>query len=116
MVSIGVDSFYACYALDVINLPESFESFGEQAFDTTTITKINIPKKVRIIPKSLFYLCSKLKTVIVEEEGIVTFGPNAFSRCKSLKNFSLPKTTTTIEGSAFRYCSSLVSLVFPEKY
>lgn len=97
-----------------MNLPETLESFGIESFRFSQITKINIPKKVRIIPEGLFSY-SKLKTVIIDEESIVTIERSAFHYCGSLEYFSIPKTTTTIGYSAFSYCLSLKSNVIPEK-
>ena len=51
---------------------------------------------------------------IVFNEGIKTIGHATFSCCKSLLDFKLPSTLTSIRGFAFECCDGLTKVVFNE--
>lgn len=57
---------------------------------------------------SAFYRCGSLETLKID--SAVTIGVSAFNLCTCLRSITLPSTITSIAGSAFRYCGSLVEI------
>ena len=82
-----------CYGIDVI----SFESTSE----TTTS-----------IAKNAFKGCSKLTHLTIASQNIDYIGESAFEGCSSLERLGIPSPvhSVSISTSAFKSCSSLVTL------
>ena len=54
------------------------------------------------------YRVSETEVVILD--GVTTIGQNAFYNCESLQSVTIPKSVTSIEYSAFAYCSGLTTI------
>lgn len=102
---------------NVVNIPPSLNGYDIKAiavdsFKSATVTIVVIPDGVTSIGNSVFYGCSKLRSIIIPDT-ITNIGSSAFYGCKSLKNIILPNKITSIEDSVFYNCSSLVEIKIP---
>ena len=58
---IGPGAFSGCTFLERIELPDTMESIGPDAFRDTGITEISIPESLLEIGPGAFYGCEKLR-------------------------------------------------------
>ena len=87
------------------------------AFRGRKILSINIPHSVVQIGEEAFYSCKVLTSVTIHSP--VKIGEQAFAGCIDLTNVSISEDSTRegiIGNSAFRFCSSLVSITIPEGF
>jgi len=106
-----------------ITIPDKVQGFrvaeiADRAFDSSDITDITMTS-VGYIGKSAFASCSDLKTVDISYKYGVNLGEGAFRYCTSLKSIVLPKgdmVSNFIEEYAFGGCTALESVVIPSTY
>ncbi len=118
--TIGENAFYSCSNLESINLPETITSIKKRAFSNTKLESVVIPSKVTVISESVFSICSAL--VSCEIKGPVTKVEGAaFYGCSALESIALPDTITTIVGDVlynlgvFTNCTSLKQANIPNQ-
>ncbi len=89
-------------------VPEGVEIIGESAFNTSLVTKVNLPNSLKNIERRAFFACFKLADVLMGTK-LETVGTEAFRGCALLSTIAFPLTVTTIGNSAFYGCTSLTS-------
>ena len=128
VTSIRDYTFYECYGLTGITLPEGLKRIGEHAFwGCSNLTTINIPASVTSIGNSSFYLCNNLTTVYINDiaawckTDLGDSSSNPFSYANNLyvdgelvTELTLPKGVTSIRDYAFSDCNSLTAITIPE--
>lgn len=98
---IGECSFYQCYNLYEIELPNSIEKIGENAFNSCyNLTTIKIPNNVKEIGAQAFYGNSKLTSINLPNK-LTYIADSLFYDCKNLSNITIPKSVTKIDSLAF---------------
>jgi hypothetical protein len=111
---IGSYSFSSCSALSSIVIPSSVTYIGNGVFINTILTSVSIPSSVTKLGKNAFQYCEKLTSVTFENPCSITYiEPYTFSRCISLKNFTVPSSVQRIGGYAFETNSALGSFSLP---
>lgn len=81
---------------------------GTGAFARKAITSVSVPDTVTVIGKNSFYNCTELVTVEISEHSALTeVDNNAFSGCRQLASFYLPRSATTLGDSVFNNCASI---------
>ena len=80
--------------------------------ESTTITKIIIPKSVTILGRGAFFYCSSLTSVNIPN-SVTSIGEFAFNGCRSLTSVNIPNSITSIGGNVFNGCTSLTSVNIP---
>lgn len=105
---IGKKMFSNCKNLQNIILPENINVIEGQAFTSSPLTTISIPKNVTKIGISAFRYCSHLVSVNLNE-NLTIIEPYAFWLCKALISIEIPSNVISIGDEAFRYCESLTS-------
>jgi hypothetical protein len=108
--------------IEYIDIPDSVEEIGNNAFDHCEYLKeIRIPKGVTIIKCSLFCFCYNLCKVILHN-NVTEIGKLAFAFCNSLKKIEvdgvlchssvLPSNLKTIDSYAFTSFSMHSIIIF----
>ena len=111
---IGARSFKECPKLKSIDLPESLESLGFEAFASSGLESITIPNSVTKVDEygRVFSFCENLSEVVVSE-NLTSIENLFFEGCSSLKKIVLPNSITRIGRRAFAQCTSLDTLSIP---
>lgn len=113
ITEIASSTFFGCKSLEKIELPESIVKIGENAFEESGITEIDIGKNVKHIGRWAFAECYELKhveipgTVEVIEQG-------ALSNCDNLESVIFGEGIEEIPESMFFSAVSLEEVVFPK--
>lgn len=95
--------------LTSINLPNSVESIGYNAF-CSSMTSISIPVSVTSINYYAFRQCTGLTSITIPN-SVTSIGWDAFSDCSGLTSITIPNSVTTIGSYAFQNCSGLTTIV-----
>ena len=113
ITGIGNQAFDASKAT-FVDIPETVTYIDDQAFYyCTTLDSINIPNSVNSIGKNAFDYCKNLKTVFLPN-SVVSIGTSAFVNCVGLESVHLPESLEVIESNLFDNCDSLKSIILPE--
>lgn len=104
---IGDYAFAGCNNLIAINLPSTIRSIGRNAFQSTSLEEMIVPRGVTEIPDQTFYGCGLLKSV--SAPGVELIGNSAFGNCIMLQSVELSEELGYVGNSAFHNCSSLPS-------
>ena len=70
------------------------------------LTKVTMPKNIKVIGKNAFQNCSALKTVTIGS-SVTTIGDGAFQGCSRLTKVTIPAKVTKIGKNAFYNCKKL---------
>ena len=75
VTSIGNYTFFCCYSLTSVTIPESVTSIGDDAFSwCSSLTSVTIPNSVTSIGERAFYGCSSLTSITCEAATPPTIG------------------------------------------
>lgn len=88
---------------------------NNKTFASTAAKKVVISPNTKTIGSYAFQGVSTLEEVVftdMNHSELKTIDSNAFSGCKKLKQFSIPKMVTKLGSGAFRNCSALESIQF----
>ena len=111
VTSIGDNAFYYCNSLKSVTIPNSVTSIGSNAFAyCDSLTSVTIPDSVTSIGKSVFWGCKSLTSVTIGN-GVTSIGDRAFNECKSLTSVTIGNGVTSIGDEAFSICPSLKTIV-----
>ncbi|GEM_PF-1832004 len=143
VTEIDYRAFYDCRALTDVNIPGTVKTIGGSAFeDCSSMTTVVLHEGTETIGSYAFAYCSSLTSINLPE-SLVTIGSDAFKETAldiethengliyigtqnnpykflcdvestDQSTYSLNPATVHINGSAFRDCSSMISIVIPE--
>jgi len=123
--SIGSYAFCECYGLTEIVFPEGLQTIGDRAFYDSGLTRVVIPKTVRLVDTLAFGFCADLTAIEVDgenpyytndEKGVL------FNKDRSVLlqvpgamtgTYRIPETVTTVKEYAFSG-SHLACVVIPK--
>ena len=114
----------------------TLEKIGNNAFTSSKIKSISIPSTVTEVGESVFKNCVDLQTV-EWKAGYATIPTSTFENCKNLTSFTIedniktigmkafassglqsiiiPSTIETISSQAFKDCTSMTTMTYPNK-
>lgn len=106
--------FSGCKTLSQIQLPASLQIIPEQAFiDCHNLTEIIIPENVSEIGRSAFLRCSKLLEIRFPD-SVESLGEGILSDCSSINSVVLPDAISKIPDKMFYRCTNLTEYVIPD--
>ncbi len=132
---IGQYTFYKCYSLRQVDMPQGLEVIEDAAFDGCHfLSEADIPLSVErignsafrntaiadlVFPEGLSYIGEQAFSGIPAAEVIIPdsvkyIGSKAFSVCTELQSVKLPKDLKKIPSDLFSACESLESIEIPE--
>lgn len=119
VVEIGESAFEGCGKVPVVTLGK-IENVGARAFaQCWAVEVLNIPNTIVSIGDRAFSSMSKLRKVVFENHGIdeeqrvpnfLRIGNSAFSSCFELSEIVLPDRSYSLGEFAFSSCEKLVSI------
>lgn len=105
--SIGNNAFSKTMLSEII-LPDSLKTIGDEAFAELYITELTIPNSVQSIGAGAF---RGLPIMTVKlPDGIAHIANDTFSDCTELLEINIPPSVTTIGEASFKNCINLTSL------
>lgn len=112
ITAIGEKTFYNCYSLNNITLPNSLTSIGNQAFYSNyAMENITIPSGVTSIGANAFENCTAMTFANINSNDI-SIGNSAFQGCTSLTAATFESSAVTMGNNAFSGCTRLLKLTF----
>ncbi len=117
LVEIGANAFSYNQSLKMINIPDSVQSIGRDAFNYTNLESIHLPKLLKVIPEGTFEYCHRLNNVILPD-SLEEIGERAFFGNEILEEIVLPKNLRAIGNAAFSGCNNMkeIQVVQENKY
>lgn len=122
---INDSTFSQCTSLREINLPRELESIGYSAFKgCSSLDTITLPCSLKEIRWDTFLNCNSLKSILVDEgnENFSSDGTALYNASKTelisfpcgIKEYRIPRTTSSIKSKAFSRCDSLRNIQFDD--
>ena len=114
VTTIGVEAFKRLNCLKSIEIPDTVQSIGNSAFESSGIDKLNLPDSITEIGQGAFRYCYGLKSVTSLPNSLTSISTYSFADCTSLTTFVVPDGVTTIDTYAFWRSDRLSMLVIPD--
>ena len=113
LTSIQSGMFRECDSLQNVSIPNSITSIGEYAFaDCYSLKNISIPNSITSIGEYVFAGCNNLKSITITS-SVTSIKGYSLQRCYALQNVSIPNSLTSIPNSLFSACYSLKNVSIP---
>ncbi len=114
VVAIEKRSFWHCYYLLSVKLPNTVTHIDDAAFmDCPNLRRIIIPSSVTSLGDGVFSGCSRLPDIVIPE-GITVIKGSTFEECANIQAITLPSGLTNIGERAFAQCTSLPYMEIPD--
>lgn len=104
---IGKNAFMLCKNLITVDFSTNLTSIGDFAFSQSGIVSIEMPIALSSLGQSCFSSCTSLETVDLSNTKIIKTPSKLFYNCYSLVTVSFPDTLTSYNQDAFVNCNSL---------
>lgn len=106
-------TFFRCYWLKEIIIPEGVIEIGADAFWGANITSLVIPNSVKTIGSNAFQRCSHLTSLTIGS-SVKEICDSAFSYCEELTSVTFPNSVTTIGEGSFWKCNNVTTAFIPD--
>ena len=100
----------------VVNIGANVERIPARLFYySENITEVTFAEnsQCKSVGEEAFYRCSTLAEITIPD-SVTSIGNNAFRNCSRLISFTIPDSVTSIGESTFYYCSSLTEITIPD--
>jgi hypothetical protein len=111
LITIGRAAFRVC-SLKSVDFPDNLETIDDEAFYSTKLEDLTIPK-VKNIGAYAFQNCTSLKSVKIQS-GLERIGEKAFENCRQIKEIFIPKEIRSIKEDAFANCVSINKIMIED--
>lgn len=112
ITKIGEYAFYACEALEDVNIPNGVKVIENSTFRGTNFEVLELPESVeRLADYSLSFGSFK---VVKLPRGLVRIGQEAFTVCQNIEKIEIPERIKTILHGTFWRCERLKEVVLPD--
>lgn len=112
ITAIGEKTFYNCYSLNGVVLPNTLQTIGEKAFCSNyLLDNITIPSGVTSIGANAFENCTAMTFANINSDE-VSIGDSAFKGNTSLTAVTIDSSGLTIGNNVFSGCTRLLKLTF----
>ncbi len=112
--TVGRQTFYNCYNLVQVALPNTLQRINNYAFSNTGLTELVLPSSVTSLLRYTFSGCSQLTTLVLSE-GLENIYEYCFENCTALKYITIPSTVKSIAPNntvnPFKGCTALECIV-----
>lgn len=119
--------FQDCTSLKNLIIGNGVVNIGEKAFKgCTNLTSVTMGNNVTSIGSNAFEKCNALTSVNIEDMAAwcnisfydyfsnpIYYARHIYYKGEEVKDLVIPEGVTTIQSYAFRYCTSLTSVTFP---
>ncbi len=123
--TLGTEVFSGCTSLRHIKLPKELRTIDADAFkDCSSLKAITLPDSLRTVESNVFSGCNSLESISVEEgnkhfssDGIALYNASKTELISfpcGIKEYRIPRTTTSIKSWAFSCCDSLRNIQFDD--
>ena len=102
-------AFYGCTNLSKINMPDSIENIGNNAFRYTSLKDFIAPKNLKEIDTEAFDGCTKLKKIVLNDK-LEKIGVSAFYNT-AIESLDIPASVKEIGSIAFASCQNLKTVI-----
>ncbi|MCM1406230.1 MAG: leucine-rich repeat protein [[Clostridium] fimetarium] len=110
--TINSYTFWLCYGLQSVTIPQSVTSIGESAFSNTGLESVELPENLSYLGNGAFAYCGSLRSVTIPQ-SVTSIGESAFSN-SGLESVELPENLSYLGNGAFAYCRYLKSVTIPQ--
>lgn len=123
--TLRANVFSGCTSLRHIKLPKELRTIDADAFEgCSSLKTITLPASLRTVESNVFSGCKSLESISVEEgnENFSSDGTALYNASKTelisfpcgIKEYRIPRTTTSIKSWAFSCCDSLRNIQFDD--
>lgn len=106
-------AFFGAKNLTAVNLPDTLEKIGQEAFYNCGLTSLTLPSALTEIGSGAFQGCAGIPEVEIPA-GMIEVPSRCFGDCTGLKNVVLPDGIIGLAQYAFDGCTDLESINIPE--
>ena len=108
---IGLDAFKKCINLNNVVLPDSLHTLEQGAFNRcSALSNIKLPNSLQSI--GIFAFERTALTSVMLPSSLDAIGGNVFESCNSLTSVVIPGNTTSVSSYAFTGCHNLREVIF----
>ena len=111
--AIGMLAFYQQTSITKITLPEGVTELQGTFYNCYDLETIILPDSLENIPPIAFQGCINLKSIALPP-NLKFLGSMAFAECKSLISIEIPPKTKFVDTFTFRDCESLETISYYE--
>ena len=108
LTTIGGYSFYGCYSLETVIMPDSVKTIGNRAFyNCRLLQSVSLPSGLSTIETYGFSGCSNLSTATFKSKP-TSIASNAFSSCTKLYNIYVPWSEGEVSNAPWGATSATI--------
>ena len=112
-VTIGTHAFYGCSNLTKIGIPKSVKVIDKTTFESTGWIRKAREADPLVIINGVLIDGIECKGEVIIPDNVTRIADRAFCKCSSLTSVVIPSSVRSIGYGAFSECSSLTSVVIP---